>query len=79
MFLASLILVLTLSPVLIPAVVTVFHLAANRREVRSRRDNVFRDIKPRVGFSARRSTTEPVGLTIHSIGREPMSTAPQPA
>jgi len=80
MFLASLILVLTLSPVPIPAVVTVFHLAANRREARSRRDdNVFRDIKPGVGLSARSSATEPVRLTIRSIGREPLSTAPQPA
>jgi hypothetical protein len=79
MFLASLILVLTLSPVPIPAVVTVFHLAANRREARRRRDNAFHDIKPGVGFSARRSTTEPVRLTIQSIGREPLSTAPQRA
>jgi len=80
MFLASLILVLTLSPVLIPAVVTVFHLAANRREARSRRDDIVsRDIKPGVGFSARTSATEPVRLTIRSIGREPLSTAPQPA
>jgi len=79
MFLPILIVLLTLSPVLIPAVVTVFHLAANRREARRRRDIVSRDIKPGVGFSARTSATEPVRLTIRSIGREPLSTAPQPA
>ena len=80
MFLLILIFVLTLSPVLIPGVVTVFHLVANRREARSRRDdNVFRDIKPGFGFSPRISATEPVRLTVQSIGREPLSTAPQPA
>jgi hypothetical protein len=66
MLLPILIFMLTLSPVLIPAVASVFHVVANRRrnyrESRGRRD---------VGALVR--------LTIQSIGREPTSTATQPA
>lgn len=61
MFLPILILVLTLSPVLIPAVVTVFHLVANRPEARRRRDIVSRDIKLGAGLSARTSTMHRFG------------------
>jgi hypothetical protein len=81
MLLPILIFLLTLFPVLIPAVVTVFHLVANRnvRAPRRRRDVVSHDIKPGAGLSARTSTTAPLRLTIQSIGREPVSTATQPA
>ena len=64
------ILILTLSPVLIPAVVTAFHLVANlRRNSRERLDVVSRDIKPGAGLSAGTSTNVPVRLTIQSNGR----------
>jgi hypothetical protein len=80
MFLPILIFVLTLAPVLIPAVVSAFHFVANRRrEPRRSRDVVSRDIKPGPALSARTSTTAPIRLTIQSIGREPRSTATQPA
>jgi hypothetical protein len=63
MFLSILIFVLTLSPVLIPAVVSVFHVVADRRR----------------NFRESRRRRASVRLTIQSIGREPAPTATQPA